>query len=277
MLRSVANRGVFLGGVRIDGFGRYKSTVSGVAGLDDASAGQATPEATTNEARETVEEVPGEAKRGLNHRCVLTLDNDMIRPFIKKDAFIAPSATIVGYTGISFKTCIMHNSVIRGDLAYCYVGAYCVIEENVVAVAGTIANPSGDVSIEDYCYIGSGSVLRSCTIQRYAIVGNGSIIEENVFVGEASIVEPKSVVPAGTEIPTGQIWGGNPAKFKGNVDKFTFADRGNEMRAMCKQILKWYKPMYLPYSSAWLEKEALSRKRETQVAEAEFSSRTQKG
>lgn len=64
MLRSVANRGVFLGGVRIDGFGRYKSTVSGVTGLDAASAGQAAPGATADEARETVEEVPGEAKRG---------------------------------------------------------------------------------------------------------------------------------------------------------------------------------------------------------------------
>lgn len=130
---------------------------------------------------------------GSNHRLFQTLDNDEVRPYLQRDTFAAPTATVIGYVLINHFTVLLPNCVIRGDLAHIFIGAYCLIEDDVVISAGSVANPSADVNVEDYSQVGAGSVLRSCTIQRFCTVGNGCVIEESVFMGEGSVLEPKSV------------------------------------------------------------------------------------
>lgn len=132
---------------------------------------------------------------GSNHRKILSLDNDEIRPWCAADTYISPSATIIGYTTVNHYTCIMNNCVLRGDLAGVYIGAFCVVEDDCVMVAGSVANPSADVNVDDYVEIGSGCVLRSCTVQSRCIIGSGTVIEENAFVSEACVIEPRSVRP----------------------------------------------------------------------------------
>mmetsp|Transcript_4376 Transcript_4376/g.13253 ORF Transcript_4376/g.13253 Transcript_4376/m.13253 type:complete len:257 (+) Transcript_4376:336-1106(+) len=198
-------------------------------------------------------------KRGSNHRTILPLDNDEISPIIQPDCFVAPTASVIGHVMMNICSCTMNNTVLRGDLAQIHIGAFVMIEDECVLVAGSVANPSADINVEDYSQVGAGSVLRSCTIQRFCHIGNGSIVEENAFIGEGSILEPRTVVPAGTEIPPGQVWGGNPAKYRGEASKEFLSTREQEMKAMCAYIREAYKPMYLPYSIAWLEKEKHGR------------------
>jgi FkbH-like protein len=51
-------------------------------------------------------------------------------------------------------------------------------------------------------------------LERGCIIGGGSLIELGVVVGRYSIVESCSHVRAFTQIPPGQVWGGNPAVYR---------------------------------------------------------------
>ncbi len=54
------------------------------------------------------------------------------------------------------------------------------------------------VVIEDYAFVGAGSyILKGVTVGKYSIIGAGSVVTKNV--------------------PSGEIWGGNPAKKIGTV------------------------------------------------------------
>lgn len=53
------------------------------------------------------------------------------------------------------------------------------------------------------------------TLGANCVVGGDARLEMGVTVGDGSIVEPHSHVPAFTKIPPGEVWGGNPAVFHG--------------------------------------------------------------
>ena len=53
------------------------------------------------------------------------------------------------------------------------------------------------------------------TIKNYAFIGAGTIVLKGVTIGEKSIIGAGSVVTS--NIPDGQIWAGNPARYIKNV------------------------------------------------------------
>ncbi len=60
-------------------------------------------------------------------------------------------------------------------------------------------------------------MLGKIRIKKGAIIGAGSILTPGVTIGENSLVQIASVVLPNTQIPAGEIWGGNPAiKIKDN-------------------------------------------------------------
>ncbi len=63
------------------------------------------------------------------------------------------------------------------------------------------------VTVEPY------AVLRSCRVESKCIIGARSVLCEGSIVESESIVAPNSVVPPARRIPSGELWGGNPAKF----------------------------------------------------------------
>jgi UDP-3-O-[3-hydroxymyristoyl] glucosamine N-acyltransferase len=66
------------------------------------------------------------------------------------------------------------------------------IEKNTLVVAGSVI--CGSVNIGENCFIGANSTIREhLTIGNNVIVGMGSVVTKN--------------------IPDGEIWAGNPAKF----------------------------------------------------------------
>src|SRR5262249_40580951 len=97
---------------------------------------------------------------------------------------------------------------------------------------GMIADPDitfigPDVIIGDDCLIIAHSMTRnleghiiyqSAPIELGArcTIGGASRIELGASVGADAVVEPCSHVAPFTRIPPGEIWGGNPAVFKGN-------------------------------------------------------------
>ena len=62
-------------------------------------------------------------------------------------------------------------------------------------------------------------VLAPVTIGDGALIGGGSIVQPGCKIGEGSVVGARAVVPKWTEIPSGEVWGGIPARFIKRVDE----------------------------------------------------------
>lgn len=55
--------------------------------------------------------------------------------------------------------------------------------------------------------------MHACTIENEVLVGMGAKVLDGAIIRKGSIVAAGSVVPPRTEVPSGQVWAGCPAKY----------------------------------------------------------------
>ena len=112
--------------------------------------------------------------------------------------------------------------------------------------------------IGHYTSIGSGSVLISCRVDDLVDVGDKCTILEGAWVESNVILEPGSVVPAYTRIPSGGRWGGNPIKFLGELGDGEKA--GIKKKAIGRGVMaKEHTVEFLPVGNTYLQLEDLER------------------
>lgn len=162
-------------------------------------------------------------------------------PKIKKDCFIATSATIIGDVEIGSKSSIWFGTVVRGDVFYIRIGENSNIQDNCVIHVTTNTYPT---IIGNNVTIGHSVTLHGCKINNNVLIGIGSIIMDNCEIGEWSIIAAGSVVKPGTKIPSKKLWGGVPAK---------------EMRDISDNEIKWIQDLsdkYVTLSREYLESQS---------------------
>ena len=142
------------------------------------------------------------------HRAVMPLFD--MAPEVPVDAFVAPSATIVGDVTLGSGASVWFGAVVRADRGNISIGSKSNIQDRAV-ISGTSTVIGTGVTV------GHGALLEGCTIGNGALVGQGAIVQEGSSVGSGSIVAAGAVVLPETVIPAGQLWVGNPATFKKNV------------------------------------------------------------
>ncbi|CAD5192863.1 unnamed protein product [Musa acuminata subsp. malaccensis] len=77
------------------------------------------------------------------------------------------------------------------------------------------SNLSGKVLptiIGDNVTVGHSAVLHGCTVEDEAFVGMGAVLLDRVVVEKHGMVAGGALVRQNTKIPSGEVWGGNPAK-----------------------------------------------------------------
>ncbi|RLM93171.1 gamma carbonic anhydrase 1, mitochondrial [Panicum miliaceum] len=136
-------------------------------------------------------------------------------PHVHRDAFVAPSASLIGDVQVGQGASIWYGCVLRGDANNIQIGSGTNIQDNsLVHVAKS--NLSGKVFptiIGENVTVGHSAVLQGCTIEDEAFVGMGATLLDGV------VVEKHGMVAAGA-----LVWGGNPAKFlrKLTADEIAF-------------------------------------------------------
>ncbi|RWR93625.1 gamma carbonic anhydrase 1, mitochondrial-like protein [Cinnamomum micranthum f. kanehirae] len=129
-------------------------------------------------------------------------------PVVDKDAFVAPSASIIGDVQVGRGSSIWYGCVLRGDVNNISVGSGTNIQDNsLVHVAKS--NLSGKI----LNWTGHSAVLHGCTVEDEAFVGMGATLLDGVIVEKHAMVAAGALVRQNAKIPTGEVWGGNPAKF----------------------------------------------------------------
>ena len=133
---------------------------------------------------------------------------DGILPKIAPDAFIAPTAAVIGDVEIGAETGVWFQCLVRGDLCHVRIGARTNIQDGAIVHVDTGAA----AIIGDDVTVGHNAVIHACTLKNRAFVGisatvlDGAVIEEGGMLGAGGLLAPGKV------IRRNELWVGVPAK-----------------------------------------------------------------
>ena len=136
------------------------------------------------------------------------------RPSVHPDAYIAPTAVLIGDVDIGAGASVWFGAVLRGDEAQIKVGAGANIQDNaVIHCAHNLPTV-----IEQNASVGHSAQLEGCVVEEGAVVGMGATMLQRSRLGKGSLLAAGSVLAEGSEVPPGHMAAGVPAKVKKPLD-----------------------------------------------------------
>lgn len=144
----------------------------------------------------------------------MIIEFDGKKPKIDPTAFIAPTATLIGDVIIESDVSIWFGAVLRGDFGRIIVKKGSSVQDNVVVHV----IPECETVIGENVTVAHGSILHGCQVDKGAIVGMGSILQDFCLIGEEAMVAAGSVVPDSMHIPPRHLAAGVPAKVKKPIE-----------------------------------------------------------
>lgn len=147
----------------------------------------------------------GKIKFGKGVRINSRLEANPIGGSTRTILFAEPGASIFigNRVGISNSTLHAAESIVIGDDVL--IGGSCKIYDT------DFHSVSYEERMEDI-----GIKTKEVVIEKGVFIGAGCYILKGVHIGEKSVIAAASVVTK--DIPSGEIWGGNPAKFIRKID-----------------------------------------------------------
>ena len=134
-------------------------------------------------------------------------------PAVSPDAWIAPTATLVGDVRVEAEASIWYGAVLRADFGPIIVRRGANVQDGSVLHGGD--DPVTDIG--EGATIGHLCVVHGAVIHAEALVGNGATVLDEVIVGRRALVAAGCTVPPGMKIPDGMLAVGVPARIVGEV------------------------------------------------------------
>jgi carbonic anhydrase/acetyltransferase-like protein (isoleucine patch superfamily) len=136
------------------------------------------------------------------------------RPSVHPDAYIAPTAVLIGDVDIGAGASVWFGAVLRGDEAQIKVGAGANIQDNAVL------HCAHDLPtlIEANASVGHSAQLEGCVVEEGAVVGMGATMLQRSRLGKGSLLAAGAVLAEGSEVPPGHMAAGVPAVVKKPLD-----------------------------------------------------------
>lgn len=130
-------------------------------------------------------------------------------PVIHPEAWVHPSAQVLGDVRLDEGASVWPTSVLRGDCGTIHIGARANVQDGSVAHA-TRGVSQTSVGVE--CTVGHRVILHGCTVGDHCLVGMGSTLLDGAHVGEWSFVAAGSLVPPGRRFEPRSFIMGSPAR-----------------------------------------------------------------
>ncbi|MCS4502699.1 Carnitine operon protein CaiE [wastewater metagenome] len=133
---------------------------------------------------------------------------DGIRPVVHPDAYVHPSAVLIGDVIVGPGVYVGPCASLRGDFGR------LILEEgsNLQDTCVMHGFPGTDTVVEPDGHIGHGAVLHGCRVRENAMVGMNAVVMDNAVVGESTIVAASAFVRADVELPARSLVVGVPAR-----------------------------------------------------------------
>jgi carbonic anhydrase/acetyltransferase-like protein (isoleucine patch superfamily) len=135
-------------------------------------------------------------------------------PQVHPDAFVAPTATLVGDVVIEAGASVWYNAVIRADYSPVVVRTGANVQD------GAVLHGPPDLPTE----VGAGATVAHLCVVHGAVLGeeclvaNGATVLDGARIGARALVAAHSLVAAGMEVPDGFLVAGVPAVLKRPVE-----------------------------------------------------------
>jgi carbonic anhydrase/acetyltransferase-like protein (isoleucine patch superfamily) len=135
------------------------------------------------------------------------------RPVIHPEAWIAPTATLVGDVRIGRWASVWYGAVLRGDVGPIVVGEGSNVQDNSILHVMT-----GDrLDIGSFSSIAHGCIIHGRSIGHGSLIGNGATLLDGSVIGSGCFIAAGSLVTPGTQVPDGTLALGAPARVTGPI------------------------------------------------------------
>lgn len=131
-----------------------------------------------------------------------------LAPQVASDAWVAPSADLIGDVRLSERASVWFGAVIRADNTPILVGARSNIQEGAMLHS----DPGVPCTIGEDVTVGHHAILHGCTIGDRTLIGMGATILNRAVIGEDCLVGAGALVTEGKVFPPGYLIVGSPAK-----------------------------------------------------------------
>lgn len=163
-------------------------------------------------------------------------------PVIDGDAWVAPSADVIGDVHLAAGASVWFGAVIRADNTPIIVGERSNVQEGAMLHS----DPGVPLTIGADCTVGHHAILHGCTLGDRVLVGMGAIILNRAVIGEDCLIGAGALVTEGKVFPPGSLILGSPARVVREIDPTTraglllsaqgYAERQRRFRAGLKRV-----------------------------------------
>jgi phenylacetic acid degradation protein len=133
-----------------------------------------------------------------------------IVPVVDPDAYVHPTATLIGDVIVGARCFVGPGAVMRGDLGRIIMESGSSLQDNCVIHTTMEA----DAVLAEGCIVGHGAILHGCHIGRRALIGMNAVVMDRAEIGDEAIVGALAFVPAQFHVPPRTMAFGAPVKVR---------------------------------------------------------------
>ncbi|WP_066666987.1 MULTISPECIES: gamma carbonic anhydrase family protein, partial [unclassified Sphingomonas] len=126
---------------------------------------------------------------------------DAKRPVVPTDAWVAPSADLIGEVVLGAGASVWFGAVIRADNTAIVVGERSNVQEGAMLHS----DPGAPATVGAECTIGHHAILHGCTIGDRVLIGMGAIVLNHAVIPDDCIVGAGALVTEGKTFEPGSL------------------------------------------------------------------------
>ncbi|HSI26389.1 MAG TPA: gamma carbonic anhydrase family protein [Aeromicrobium sp.] len=131
-----------------------------------------------------------------------------VEPDVDEEAWVAPTATLIGAVELAAGSSIWYGAVLRGDNEPIRIGENSNIQDNVVIHT----DMGAPVVVGAGVSVGHSAVIHGARIGDDVLIGMGSIVMNRAVVGAGSLVAAGALIPEDMVVPPRSLVVGVPAR-----------------------------------------------------------------
>lgn len=131
-----------------------------------------------------------------------------LRPSVADDAYVAPTASVIGDVHLASQSSVWFGAVLRGDVERLTIGRGTNVQDNSVLHA----DPGAPLVLGERVTVGHMVMLHGCHVGDDSLIGIGAIVMNHARIGARCIIGAGSLVTEGKSFPDGSLIIGSPAR-----------------------------------------------------------------
>jgi carbonic anhydrase/acetyltransferase-like protein (isoleucine patch superfamily) len=132
------------------------------------------------------------------------------RPRVHPEAYVAPTAVLIGDVELAEGASVWFGAVLRGDQSGISIGPGSNVQDNAVI------HCSEDLPtvVGSNVTIGHLACIEGCVVEDAAVVGTGAVMLQRSRLGAGAMLAAGGLLAEGQEVPAGYLAAGVPAVVK---------------------------------------------------------------